>query len=182
MQQRSSPLRIISSGNLEEYQRSPMYHQLIEYLQGGEAIMEELQVPRSRQKALLPKAKRFRLPSQSESKHLQYTEATGASSICLVEEEIPRFLKAAHEDHGHYASSLTLDYLNQGHTYFVYHQTCATDHSILQAYGDAWSGLARTYQPSLYSHRGGVCASGGRLLQQIRLGKGILDSHCLQNN
>ena len=42
---------------------------------------------------------------------LRYEEHNKAQSICLVEEEIPRFLSAAHKDHGHYAAQLCLSFL-----------------------------------------------------------------------
>ena len=133
LHQHTFPVSIVSNSNLGKYQHSPMYHQLIEYLQGGEAKMEEMKVPKNRRRAVRYKAKSFRLPSHSERKHLRYIETTGASSICIIEEEIPRFLRAAHEDHGHYAAALTLDYL-MGRVYWPtrtkdVHTWCASCHS-----------------------------------------------------
>jgi hypothetical protein len=119
--------------NLEKYRRSPMYHQLVDYLEGGEEKLAKAEVPQNRRRALRHKAKSFRLPYPSESKHLRYIETTGADSICIVEEQIPQFLKAAHEDHGHYAAALTLDYLI-GRVYWPtrtrdVHKWCASCHS-----------------------------------------------------
>ena len=92
-----------------KYRESPMYHQLMEYLEGGEERLEEMGVHRSRKKALKNQAKFFH--QDSDTKLLYFIATNGPRSICLVESEIQRFLRAAHEDHGHYASSLTLDYL-----------------------------------------------------------------------
>ena len=40
-----------------------------------------------------------------------YKEKNGKESPCLVEGEVPTYLKAAYENHGHYAAALTLDFL-----------------------------------------------------------------------
>lgn len=96
---------------MEKYASSPMYHQLIQYMRGGEAAIGEMQLPRNRQRYLREASKRYRLPESHESQILRYTENTGAESICLIEAEVHRFLHAAHEDHGHHAAALTLDFL-----------------------------------------------------------------------
>ena len=112
LQQHTHPLSTLSrNGNLKKFRRSPMYHQLVDYLEGGEEKLARAEVPRNRRRALRHMAKSFRLPYHSESRHLRYIEKTGANSICIVEDQIPQFLKAAHEDYGHYAAALTLDYL-----------------------------------------------------------------------
>ena len=105
------PIAISTTSNPEKYQQSPMYHDLIEYMLGGEARMDELRIPKNRRRALRHRAKQYKLLSHAETQHLRFVEPTGASSICITEEEIPRFLNAAHEDHGHYATALTLDFL-----------------------------------------------------------------------
>ena len=92
-----------------KYRESPMYHQLMEYLERGEAWLTDAGVSRSRRKALRNQAKFFQ--QDPDTKLLYFIETNGRRSICLVESEVQRFLKAAHEDHGHFASSLTLDYL-----------------------------------------------------------------------
>ena len=113
LQQHTRPLQILEplEENLNKYKRSPMYHQVVEYLVGGEDAMEAADVPRSRRKYLRKAAKAYRLPNSNESRSLRFIENNGSVSICIVEDEVSRFLQAAHEDHGHYAPALTLDYL-----------------------------------------------------------------------
>ena len=111
IQRHSYPLNISTAGNLDRYKQSPMYHQLIEYMQGGEAKMDELGVSRNRRRALRHRAKSFLLPSHADTQYLLYVEPTGSHSICIIEEEIHRFLSAAHEDHGYYSAALILDFL-----------------------------------------------------------------------
>ena len=112
LQQHTHPLSTLSKNdNLEKFRRSPMYHQLVDYLEGGEEELAKAEVPRNRRRSLRHMTKSFRLPCHSESKHLRYIEKTGANSICIGGDQIPQFLKAAHEDHGRYAAALTLDYL-----------------------------------------------------------------------
>ena len=95
---------------LVRYKESPLYEHLIEYLQQGPMALEKL--PRNRKRHIINKAKRYTLPEAQDMPNvLKYTEITGATSICLVEEEIPRMLSAAHEDHGHFGTELTLDFL-----------------------------------------------------------------------
>ena len=107
----TKPLDILSVGGLEKYTNSPMYHQLIDYLMGGEAKLDAMNLARNRKKTIRHKAKSYLMPSHRDSQKLRYIEANGSTSICIIEEEVPRFLKAAHEDHGHYAAALTLDFL-----------------------------------------------------------------------
>ena len=105
----SRPLPILAHDRISKYKESPMYHQLMKYLKRGEDRLNELGIPKERKKMLRHQAKSHQL--SYETNRLYFVEATGAKSICLVEKKIDRFLKAAHEDHGHFASALTLDYL-----------------------------------------------------------------------
>lgn len=111
VEQWTYPLRILEKEGLEKYQRSPMYAQIMEYLMGGEDYLRKQKVFRNRAKQLRHKAKQYRLPHHTSSRHLRWVEDTGAQSICIIEEEVPRVLQSAHEDHGHFASALTLDFL-----------------------------------------------------------------------
>lgn len=107
------PRKIVSPyGNgLEKFRRSAIYHQIVEYLEGGEDVLNQNSLSRNRKRYLRQAAKSFRLPYHSESRVLRYTEKNGTTSVCITEVEVPRFLHAAYEDHGHYAASLTLDFL-----------------------------------------------------------------------
>ena len=93
----------------KKYQDSPMYTGLIEYLQNGISALEGLN--RNQRRQLVRKAVRYTLSPATDIPMLRYEEHNGARSICLIEEEIPRFLNAAHEDHGHYAAQLCLSFL-----------------------------------------------------------------------
>ena len=80
LQQLTCSLSTLSKNeNLNKFRRSPIYHQLVEYLEGGEEELAKVEVPRNRRRALRHIAKLFRLPHPSESKHLRYIEATGTT-------------------------------------------------------------------------------------------------------
>ena len=113
VQQLTGPLKMFEDmpSRLEKYEESPMYHEVIQYMQGGEPALEALKLSRNRKRYLRFIAKSYRLPEPHEVPVLKYYESTGAESPCLIEAEIPRFLHAAHEDHGHHAAALTLDFL-----------------------------------------------------------------------
>ena len=81
--QRTYPLSIMPNGNFEKYQQSPMYHGLVEDLQGGEDKAGENRGTKNSPGAVRHKAKTFRLP---------YIESRGASSF-LVEGEVSDFEK-----------------------------------------------------------------------------------------
>ena len=109
----SLPRRIFHEYNdrLAKYKTSPMYQGIVEYLQGGlEAIQDKFS--RNVRRQIVRKALKYRLPEPHQMPAvLRYMERTGATSICMIEEEVSSILQAAHEDHGHYASALTLDFL-----------------------------------------------------------------------
>ena len=113
LEQHTGPRIILDhmEDRMAKYMASPMYDQLIEYMRGGEAAMDKMELPRNRRRYLRFAAKSYRLPEAHETQVLRYKETTGAESICLTEVEIPRYLNAAHEDHGHHAAALTLDFL-----------------------------------------------------------------------
>ena len=113
IEQQTWPLRIAEQAEdrMLKYLESPMYNEVVEYLRGGEEALEKLQLPRNRRRYLRKIAKSYILPGAHEPQLLKYIESTGARSICLVEAEVPRYLQAAHEDHGHHADALTLDFL-----------------------------------------------------------------------
>ncbi len=134
-EQQSWPRRIAEQveDRMARYSQSPMYHELVDYLRGGEEAMNELGLSRNRKKYLRKRAQSYVWPEPHEPQILKFIEATGARSTCLIEEEIPRFLHAAHEDHGHFASALTLDFL-MGRAYWPtrvkdVHAWCQSCHS-----------------------------------------------------
>lgn len=50
-------------------------------------------------------------PTMAGSKHPRYEEGTTATSTCITEEEITKFLQTTHEDRKHYVAALTLGFL-----------------------------------------------------------------------
>lgn len=66
---------------------------------------------RSQRRQLVKKSQRYTLLDPTYIPMLQYRENNGSKSICLVEDEITRFLSAAHEDHGHFAAQLCLGFV-----------------------------------------------------------------------
>ena len=111
--QHTFPLQIINyyKDRLARYSESPIYYQLVEYLRGGEATLEHINVPRNRRRYLRKVAKSYRLPEIHEPQYLKFIKSTGAISIYLTEPEIPRYLHTAYKDHSHHAAALTLDFL-----------------------------------------------------------------------
>ncbi len=106
------PIGILAStgdARIDEYRMSPMYEKIVEFLQKGIFALEGLD--RNRRRQIIRKSKRFVLTTIPEIPALKYEENNGSFSLCIIEAEVPRFLKAAHEDHGHYAAALTLDFL-----------------------------------------------------------------------
>lgn len=74
-----------------------------------EVKMKKLIISRTRHKTLKNRVKKHQL--SFEKRHLYFIEAIEIRSICLLEKKIDQFLKATHENHEHFASTLTLDYL-----------------------------------------------------------------------
>lgn len=108
----TSPIGILAAtGNsrIDKYRSSPMYKRVVKYLQKGIFALEGLD--RNRRRQIIRKIKKFDFTSISNISALKYEENNESFSLCIIESEVPRFLKAAHEDHGHYAAALTLDFL-----------------------------------------------------------------------
>ena len=67
---------------VEQLRKSSMYHQIVDYLQGGgETRLNEMGVKRNRRQALRHLDKWYRLPTAAEGRHLLYLEATGATKF-----------------------------------------------------------------------------------------------------
>lgn len=111
MQTHTTPIKILAQQHdrLQRYRDSPLYAHLVEYLQTGPPAIEELD--RNIKRHIIRKAKRYRITGGRDDAVLRYHENNGSMSLCLIEEEISRFLNAAHEDHGHFGAALAMDYL-----------------------------------------------------------------------
>ena len=94
---------------LAKYRESLWYQDIVNILQQGPDALSKL--PRNRRRHIIFQSKRYRLPEIHETAVLRYKEITGVESICMLEEEVPKMLRASHEDHGHYSAQLTMDFL-----------------------------------------------------------------------
>ena len=111
IRQRTDSLNYLAEKNLKKYKSSLMYHQLIEYLTENEKIIIAMKLFRNRKRVLKHLTKNYRLFSSSEIKHLKYIERNEAFNICIIEKEMKNYLKTTHENHDHFATTLTLNFL-----------------------------------------------------------------------
>ncbi len=102
---------LISTENsrIDKYRSSFMYERLVEFLQKRVFALEGLD--RNRRRQIIRKSKKFILTSTSKISALKYEENNESFSLCIIESEVLRFLKATHENHDHYAAALTLNFL-----------------------------------------------------------------------
>lgn len=112
MQVESGPLKILQKpmpDRLQKYRDSPLYFDVIHYLEKGLISLEGLH--RNRRRQIIRRAKSYVLAPPGEIPSLRFRENNGFLSICLVGDEIERFFNSAHKDHGHIASELCLSFL-----------------------------------------------------------------------
>lgn len=109
----SHPLQILESipqsSRHQKYKESPLYANVINHLEKGILSLEGLD--RNRRRQIIRKAKRYVLSKDGNVPSLCYRESNEALSLCILDSEIERFLAAAHENHGHFAAELSLDFL-----------------------------------------------------------------------
>ena len=67
IKQHTYPINISAHTSLDRCKQSLLYHDLIEYMQGGEKRMDELNIPKNRRRALIHRAKHFKLPSYTKT-------------------------------------------------------------------------------------------------------------------
>lgn len=112
LQAQSRPLQIVKdiskSSRHQKYRESPLYADVVNYLKGGVPNLEGLD--RNQRRQIIQKAKRYVLSKDGDIPSLCYHENNGALSICILDSEIKQFLAAAHENHGHFAAELSLDF------------------------------------------------------------------------
>jgi len=94
---------------IDKYQLSLMYERLVEFLQKKVFALEELD--RNRRSQIIRKSKKFILTSILKISALKYEKNNESFSLCIIEFEVSRFLKATHENHDHYAAALILNFL-----------------------------------------------------------------------
>ena len=78
-----------------------MYNQLMKYLEKNENKLKELKMHRSRIKIIKNQTKHVHLCF--DIKLLYFIEINEKKSICLVENEIDKFLKIVYENHDHFS-------------------------------------------------------------------------------
>lgn len=97
------------NSRIDKYRSSLMYERLVEFLQKEVFALEELD--RNWRWQIIRKSKKFILISISEISALKYEKNNESFSLCIIEFEVLRFLKATHKNHEHYAAALTLNFL-----------------------------------------------------------------------
>ena len=111
IRQRTDFLNYLTEKNLKKYKSFFMYHQLIEYLIKNEKIIIEMKLFKNRKRILKHLTKNYKLFFSSEIKHLKYIERNEAFNICIIEKKVKSYLKTTHENHDHFATILTLNFL-----------------------------------------------------------------------
>ena len=91
-----------------KYKKSSMYYQLIKYLKRNKIWLTTTRVFRNKKKTLKNQTKFFH--QNSNIKLLYFIEINNQRSICLTKSKVQKFLKTTHENHEHFAFSLTLNY------------------------------------------------------------------------
>ena len=111
IRQRTDFLNYLAEKNLKKYKSFLMYHQFIEYLTENEKIIVAMKLFKNRKKILKHLTKNYRLLSSFEIKHLKYIERNEALNICIIEKKVKSYLKTTHENHDHFVTTLTLNFL-----------------------------------------------------------------------
>lgn len=91
----------------EKWTTSPWYYRIIALKRHGLAGLKGLGPREIR--AVRRMAGRYKLANQIPG--LLYVERNGELAKCITESDVPRYLRYAHEDHGHFATDLTLSRL-----------------------------------------------------------------------
>lgn len=105
----------------QKYRESPLYVDVINYLKKEVPSLEGLD--RNRRRQIIREAKRYVLSKESNVPSMCDRENDGALSLCILDSEIKQLLAAAHENHGHFAPELSLDF-QIGRAYWP---TCVSD-------------------------------------------------------
>ena len=96
-----------------------MYHQLIEYLTKNEKIIIAMKLFKNRKRVFKHLTKNYKLFFLFEIKHLKYIEKNETFNICIIEKEMKNYLKTTHENHDHFATILTLNFLIRKTYWFI---------------------------------------------------------------
>ena len=111
IERKTKSLSILFSEKLNKYYRFSMYSQLMKYFEKKSNDLKKQKLIAKKIKILENKINVYILFSHAITTHLFYREANEKNSICIIEKEISRFLKIAHENHDHFSSILTFDFL-----------------------------------------------------------------------
>ncbi len=99
----------IENFRINKYWSSLIYERLVEFLQKKVFALEELN--QNWRWQIIWKSKKFILISILKISALKYKKNNESFSLCIIEFEVLRFLKATHENHDHYTAALTLNFL-----------------------------------------------------------------------
>ena len=111
IERRTKSLHILFSEKLNKYYKFPMYSQLMKYFEKKSNDLKKQELTAKKIKTLENKINVYILLSHAITTHLLYRKANEKNSICIIEKEISRFLKVVHENHDHFSSILTFDFL-----------------------------------------------------------------------
>ena len=111
IERKTKSLSILSSEKLNKYYRFSMYNQLMKYFEKKSNDLKKQKLIARKIKIFENKINVYILFSHAITIHLLYRETNGKNNICIVEKKISRFLKVAHENHDHFSSILTFDFL-----------------------------------------------------------------------
>ena len=111
IERKTKSLLILFSEKLNKYYRFSMYSQLMKYFEKKSNDLKKQKLIVKKIKIFENKINVYILFSHVITIHLFYRETNEKNSICIIEKEISRFLKIAHENHDHFSSILTFDFL-----------------------------------------------------------------------
>ena len=111
IERNTKSLLILFFEKLNKYYRFSMYSQLMKYFEKKSNDLKKQKLIVKKIKILENKINVYILFSHVITTHLLYREANEKNSICIIEKKISRFLKIIHENHDHFSSILTFDFL-----------------------------------------------------------------------
>ena len=111
IERKTKSLSILFSEKLNKYYRFSMYSQLMKYFEKKSNDLKKQKLIAKKIKTLENKINVYILFSHVITIHLLYRKTNGKNNICVIEKKISRFLKVVHENHDHFSSILTFDFL-----------------------------------------------------------------------
>ena len=111
VERKTKSLSILFFERLNKYYRFSMYSQLMKYFEKKSNNLKKQKLIARKIKTFENKINVYILFSHVITIYLLYRKTNEKNSICIIEKKISRFLKIAHENHDHFSSILTFDFL-----------------------------------------------------------------------